>query len=153
MGLLPLSRRHGRICSGRECSSGSKRVRLTLHRQQETPPGMVWVPTVTAAVPRPLVAPPISLPGFWIDSYEVTNRQYKAFVDAVLDSRSPARVRTTDVRQAIGRTGISPAEPADQRQDVLAFTDGNRRASTIDADLIGAQDALGQLTEACGRAI
>ena len=76
------------------------------------------------------------------------DRDRRALGAAVLDSRSPARVRATDVRPAIGRTGISPAEPADQRQDVLAFTDGNRRLQ-IGPNFISVQDALGQLTDAC----
>jgi serine/threonine protein kinase len=35
-----------------------------------------------ALVPPPLVTPRVSLPGFWVDRYEITNRQFKAFVDA-----------------------------------------------------------------------
>jgi Sulfatase-modifying factor enzyme 1 len=41
------------------------------------PPGMVTVPQA-----RPIIAgQPADLPAFWLDKYEVTNRQFKSFVD------------------------------------------------------------------------
>jgi formylglycine-generating enzyme required for sulfatase activity/dienelactone hydrolase len=61
---------------------GNSSVAFTLHTEEDTPAGMVWVPASAAALPWPLVASEVSLPGFWIDRYEVTNRQFKAFVDA-----------------------------------------------------------------------
>ena len=39
---------------------------------------MVWVPAGVATSP----APPVKLPEYWIDRFEVTNREFKAFVDA-----------------------------------------------------------------------
>jgi eukaryotic-like serine/threonine-protein kinase len=58
--------------------SATREVQVTLHPDGTVPPGMVWVPpTATTETP-----PSISLPGFWIDRYEVTNRQFKEFVDA-----------------------------------------------------------------------
>ena len=53
-------------------------VELTLHAQDQAPSGMVWVPAAVATSP----APPVKLPEYWIDRFEVTNRQFKAFVDA-----------------------------------------------------------------------
>jgi serine/threonine protein kinase len=55
-------------------------VRLTfrLFREDEIPPGMVHVPGGTAAFGA---VESVALDGFWIDKYEVTNREYKAFVD------------------------------------------------------------------------
>ena len=53
-------------------------VELTLHARDQAPSGMVWVPAGVATTP----APPIKLPEYWIDRFEVTNRQFKAFVDA-----------------------------------------------------------------------
>ena len=38
---------------------------------------MVWVPSGVATSP----APPVQLPGYWIDRFEVTNRQFKELVD------------------------------------------------------------------------
>jgi dienelactone hydrolase len=47
---------------------------------------MVWVPEGAAApstVPPAAAAPPtVSIPGFWIDRYEVSNRQFQEFVSA-----------------------------------------------------------------------
>jgi len=55
-----------------------ERIELTLHVEREVPPGMVWVPAHAPTSP----APSVDLPGFWMDRYEVSNRQFKAFVDA-----------------------------------------------------------------------
>jgi len=58
---------------------------VTLDDVAKTPPGMVRVQT--ASYPRTLfipgyeAAPELSLDDYWIDQYEVTNRQYKAFLD------------------------------------------------------------------------
>ena len=53
-------------------------LELTLHTAGDTPPGMVWVPARASTAP----APAAKLPGYWMDTYEVSNRQFKAFVDA-----------------------------------------------------------------------
>jgi dienelactone hydrolase len=57
---------------------------VQLHTKQETPPGMVWIPH---APPGPLTTmgvelPAVQIPAAWIDKYEVTNREFKEFVDA-----------------------------------------------------------------------
>jgi formylglycine-generating enzyme required for sulfatase activity len=39
---------------------------------------MVWVPPTQVTE----ILPPVSLPGFWIDRHEVTNRRVLAFVNA-----------------------------------------------------------------------
>jgi eukaryotic-like serine/threonine-protein kinase len=57
---------------------GHPPVQLTLHTETETPPGMTWVAEGATTTPA---APAMSLPGFWIDKYEVSNRQFKMFVD------------------------------------------------------------------------
>ena len=46
----------------------------------ETPPGMVYVPA--GSVESGHDSGTLELPEYWIDRYEVTNREYKAFVDA-----------------------------------------------------------------------
>jgi dienelactone hydrolase len=58
-------------------------LHLQLHTKDETPPGMVWLPPgfstfarVAVRLPRAPTTP------VWIDKYEVSNRQFKAFVDA-----------------------------------------------------------------------
>ena len=59
------------------------RLVLKLHTTAETPPGMVWVPPGNFSV---ILAHfgrlgPVEVEGYWIDKYEVTNRQFKEFVD------------------------------------------------------------------------
>lgn len=62
------------------------RAVVTLVAEGADPPGMVRADGPEAPVPFYLVpgADPIELgfPDFWIDRYEVTNREYKTFVDA-----------------------------------------------------------------------
>ena len=59
------------------------RVDVNLQPEGEVPPDMTWVPPGAAPTPPGAVTtPPVTLPGFWIDTYEVSNRQFKAFVDA-----------------------------------------------------------------------
>jgi formylglycine-generating enzyme required for sulfatase activity/dienelactone hydrolase/tRNA A-37 threonylcarbamoyl transferase component Bud32 len=51
-----------------------------------TPPGMVRVPSggspFSIFIPGLDHLPPVELPDFWMDGHEVTNRQFKQFVDA-----------------------------------------------------------------------
>ena len=50
---------------------------LRLHRPEETPPGMVFVPGGPVTYYRERR----ELPDYWIDRYEVTNRQFLEFID------------------------------------------------------------------------
>jgi hypothetical protein len=54
-------------------------LRFQLHREGEFPPGMVHVPAGSAAFGD---NEEVALDAFWIDRHEVTNREYKEFVDA-----------------------------------------------------------------------
>ncbi len=54
------------------------RQTIRLFREEEIPPGMVYVPGGTAEFGA---AEPVALDGFWIDTYEVTNREFRSFVD------------------------------------------------------------------------
>ena len=56
---------------------------LTLQSSDHVPQGMVWVEAAAsgASTGTVLVTPSL-LPAFWLDKQEVTNRQFKAFVDA-----------------------------------------------------------------------
>jgi eukaryotic-like serine/threonine-protein kinase len=61
-------------------------LRFTLHAPGAAPAGMVHVMR-TAAPFKPVIPgledlPAVTLGDFWIDRYEVTNREFKAFVDA-----------------------------------------------------------------------
>ncbi|HYW43335.1 MAG TPA: protein kinase [Bryobacteraceae bacterium] len=59
-------------------------LNFPLHTSEETPGGMVWVAgaqkTARSATTFPALAA-ADIPAFWIDRYEVTNRQFKGFVD------------------------------------------------------------------------
>ncbi len=59
-------------------------IDIRLHERGKVPAGMVWTPGAPAGqsvLPNRLTLP-TDLDGFWLDRYEVTNRDYKAFVDA-----------------------------------------------------------------------
>ncbi len=64
--------------------SGNGAVNLKLFRTGEAPPGMVFVPAgpVKLSFPGFEYLLPVQLGDYWIDRYEVTNRDYKKFVDA-----------------------------------------------------------------------
>ena len=65
----------------RELASGARFVpTVTLRRTGEAPEGMVYVQAGWRLPVRP--PPPVPLEDFWLDRLEVTNRQFKAFVDA-----------------------------------------------------------------------
>jgi formylglycine-generating enzyme required for sulfatase activity/dienelactone hydrolase/predicted Ser/Thr protein kinase len=53
-------------------------VTATLHRAGTGPPGMVWVP----GGQRTIGGKAVALDGFWLDRFEVTNREFKVFLDA-----------------------------------------------------------------------
>jgi eukaryotic-like serine/threonine-protein kinase len=59
-------------------------VQIPLHTKAETPPGMVWIPVAppTSLVNFGVQVPAAQIPAAWMDKYEVTNRQFKEFVDA-----------------------------------------------------------------------
>ena len=61
-----------------------KNLQFTLSPAKAAPPGMVWVPggETTLRIPGLEHLPPVTLSNYWIDQYEVTNRQYKEFVQA-----------------------------------------------------------------------
>lgn len=62
----------------REVASGPRIPLVSLSRAGEAPEGMVLIPGSGLSSEDP----PAPLGDFWIDRYEVTNRQFKAFVDA-----------------------------------------------------------------------
>jgi DNA-binding winged helix-turn-helix (wHTH) protein len=60
-------------------SHWGRRLHFTLVRTGTSPPGMVWVPEGIAGL---IAGPAVSVKGFWVDRLEVTNREFKTFVDA-----------------------------------------------------------------------
>jgi tRNA A-37 threonylcarbamoyl transferase component Bud32/dienelactone hydrolase len=64
----------------------SVRARVVLHEASQVPAGMVLVSPQgyikSLFIPGYEGMPELDLPDYWIDQFEVTNRQFKAFVDA-----------------------------------------------------------------------
>jgi hypothetical protein len=68
---------------GLALSPSAGHLALTLHRRELAPPEMIWVdPAATGSAVGPRVVTPTEVPGFWLDAHEVSNRQFKGFVDA-----------------------------------------------------------------------
>jgi dienelactone hydrolase len=59
-------------------SSAINALTATLHPAGTRPSGMIWVPSSEVQI----AGKPVPLDGFWLDQLEVSNRQFKAFVDA-----------------------------------------------------------------------
>ena len=61
------------------------RMHFTLFPEDQVPPGMVRIasasPGFRVSIPGLEHLPEVSLPDYWIDRHEVTNREYKRFVD------------------------------------------------------------------------
>jgi predicted esterase/predicted Ser/Thr protein kinase len=78
--MVPFGYRRWRLTKAgyetRELAAGRRVGMVTLTRSGDVPEGMVYVDG------DGLSGAPAHLAGFWIDRYEVTNRQFKAFVDA-----------------------------------------------------------------------
>jgi len=65
-------------------ADGGTTIDLQLHARATTPPEMVWVPGTGPGGLGKSMFPGLRLEiqGFWLDRHEVTNREYKRFVDA-----------------------------------------------------------------------
>ena len=109
----------------------------TLHTSEQTPPGMVHV--TTGEQPRvALIAgldhlPPQRLRDFWIDRYEVTNRDFKRFVDAggYRDRKYWRQPfvdggRTLTFEQAMARFKDSAGRPGPATWESGSFADGQK---------------------------
>jgi len=59
-------------------------LKFTLFEKDKTPSRMVWVAgdTFSLSMPEMIGMPEVTLPSYWIDKFEVTNRDFKKFVDA-----------------------------------------------------------------------
>ena len=62
----------------------SSEMHFTLFENGKTPPGMVWVEggTFSLWIPGLDGLPTVTLDPYWIDKFEVTNRDFKKFLDA-----------------------------------------------------------------------
>jgi formylglycine-generating enzyme required for sulfatase activity/dienelactone hydrolase len=63
-----------------EVGQGTDALEFRLVPTGSRPPGMILVPSGTFTLES--TNQEVSLPDFWLDRYEVTNRQYKAFIEA-----------------------------------------------------------------------
>ena len=102
-------------------SGPSTSVSTQLHALDTTPEGMVWVTEAKRSYNASFPAPAVDLPGYWLDRYEVTNREFKRFVDSggyqkrdywkepfIRDGRSLSWEQAlADFRDATGRPGPS----------------------------------------------
>jgi formylglycine-generating enzyme required for sulfatase activity/DNA-binding winged helix-turn-helix (wHTH) protein/dienelactone hydrolase len=71
--------KEGFVTAERTRSSVMRTLRLSLDPEESSPRGMVHVPGGT---PRLGKLSPVSLDDYWLDKYEVTNQDYKRFIDA-----------------------------------------------------------------------
>ena len=117
--VLEQARRTGNLTS----MGNDLRFAWNLQPEGTSPPGMIRIEgaTVSPQLSRLDSLPPIKLGDFWIDRYEVTNRQFKVFVDGggyrqkdhwkvpfVLDGREvPWEEAMARFRDASGRPGPS----------------------------------------------
>jgi eukaryotic-like serine/threonine-protein kinase len=68
---------------GLSLSPSAGHVDLTLQDRELAPSDMVWVDAAGASFSMTSgLTTPAPLPGFWLDTHEVSNRQFKSFVDA-----------------------------------------------------------------------
>ena len=63
---------------------GEGTLKFTIHEAGKAPPDMVYVEqddSFGIDIPGFDVLPPVAMKDYWIDKYEVTNKQFKAFLD------------------------------------------------------------------------
>ena len=63
-------------------SGANPTLELRFNDPSQDPLGMRWVPGSAAGALSISTPPPTDIPGFWLDTYEVTNQEYQQFVDA-----------------------------------------------------------------------
>jgi hypothetical protein len=67
-----------------QASFGDGILKFFLHEDGQTPAGMVYVEqddSFGLDIPGFEVLPPVAMKDYWIDKYEVTNKQFKVFLD------------------------------------------------------------------------
>ena len=78
-GFEPLEKNLGDSWNVRSGLGSGLPREFTLHVSGAVPQGMVFVPGGSYEL---FSAPAVELTGYWIDKYEVTNKQYREFIDA-----------------------------------------------------------------------
>jgi cephalosporin-C deacetylase-like acetyl esterase len=80
-GFASIERPFDPVALGLSPSAGH--LDLTLQSNDRVPEGMIWVDAAAAgAATGPALMAPAVIPAFWLDKQEVSNKQFKAFVDA-----------------------------------------------------------------------
>jgi dienelactone hydrolase len=113
---------------------GDQTVRITLHPANAVPDGMVYAPAVQATS----TLPSVPLPAFWIDRYEVTNGQFKKFVDAGGYQNAKYWTepfvkagKTLSWQQALAEFRDATGRPGPARWQLGTFTDGTENFPVI----------------------
>jgi len=80
-GFASIERPFDPVALGLSPSAGH--LDLTLQSSDRVPQGMIWVDAAAAGAPTGVsLVTPAAIPAFWLDKQEVSNKQFKAFVDA-----------------------------------------------------------------------
>jgi formylglycine-generating enzyme len=103
---------------------------LTKSRAQSGPPGMVWIPGgeftmgSDAAYASRAEGPAhrVRLDGFWIDETDVTNAQFRAFVEAAGYVTTAERTPTVEEIMSQALPGAQPPKKEDLVPGALVFT-------------------------------
>jgi hypothetical protein len=92
-------------------------VQIPLRASPDVPPGMVWIPGGPDAYPA---VAPVPVSEFWLDKFEVTNREFKAFLDA--RGYEATRVLEGGVHQGRRSPLLGPSHDLIPRRDRTAGT-------------------------------
>ena len=95
----------------------------------EAPPGMVWIPggEFTMGTDDPIGRPEekpahrVRVHGYWMDTTEVTNRQWSAFVEATHYVSDAEKAPTVEEILANSAPGTPPPDPAVMVPGSLVF--------------------------------
>ena len=106
-----------------------REFRRTLHPVGAAPPGMVFVPVDTFTVPG---TGRVKAGAFWLDKYEVTNRQFKEFVDRGEYRKRDHwkqpfidKGRTLSWKEGMARLVDSTGQPGPATWELGSFADGH----------------------------
>jgi len=103
---------------------------LPLADAATAPPGMVLVPATNLTIALASPEAPVSLPAFFIDRFEVTNREYKEFVDAGGYESSeywhglPFGATSEDWRAMVARFVDATGRPGPANWEVGSYPEG-----------------------------
>jgi DNA-binding winged helix-turn-helix (wHTH) protein len=127
-GLLKFKLTHAGFETFEGASHWGRSLHFALVSAEAAPRGMVWVPAGSALS---FDGTPVTTRGFWIDRLEVTNREFKQFVDAggYASAEYWREPRISNGRQlawaeAIGRFTDATGRPGPSTWEVGTYPDG-----------------------------